>query len=49
MFWVARLERQSDAGERAARAAGADEAVDVAAEFVVNLGAGRLDMRLAIG
>ena len=48
-FWVARLERHADAGERAARAAGADEAVDLAAEFVVNLGAGRRDMRLAIG
>ncbi len=41
------LEGHADAGERAARADGADEAIDLAVRLVPDLGSGRLDMGAA--
>ena len=46
---AALLERHGDAGERAAGADRADEAVDLAAGLVPDLGPGRLVMRAAVG
>ena len=46
---VLRLQPHGDAGERAAGADGADEAVDLALRVVPDLGRRRLDMALAVG
>ena len=46
---LALAERDLDAGERAARADGADEAVDPVAELLPELGRRGIDVRLAVG
>ena len=46
---VARLQRHGDAGERAAGADGADEAVDLAVGLPPDFRPGRLDVALAVG
>jgi hypothetical protein len=46
---IALLESDRDTAERAARADGADEAVDLAAGLFPDFGAGAVDVRLPVG